>query len=97
MFPLIEIPCIRFNSGIEISDSALGPSHPRRKLVFLNPTFGEAVDQIVEQGAILGSVLVLELYVRGFIRGLHTSDQTAISRILPWTDAITAPSILTPS
>jgi hypothetical protein len=34
-----------FNSGIDISDSALGPSHPRSKLVFLNETFGEAVDR----------------------------------------------------
>lgn len=40
VFPLIDIAGIRFDSGVEISDSALGPSKPRRKLVFTNQTVG---------------------------------------------------------
>ena len=45
VFQLIDIACTRSNFGIKISDSSLGPSHPRRELVFVNQTSGEAIDQ----------------------------------------------------
>jgi hypothetical protein len=51
---LIDIACVSLDLGVEISDPTLGSTHPRRELVFLNQSIGEAVDQPLQ------SVLQLE-------------------------------------
>ncbi|MGA8341593.1 MAG: hypothetical protein WB781_06610 [Candidatus Sulfotelmatobacter sp.] len=49
VFGRIDIAGIRLDPDIEISDSTLGPPHPRRELVFVNQPLGEAIDQPLQR------------------------------------------------
>jgi hypothetical protein len=49
VFGRIDIAGVRLDLDIEISDSTLGPPHPRRELVFVNQPLGEAIDRPLQR------------------------------------------------
>jgi hypothetical protein len=63
MFQLIGVASIILYLGVELSNAALGSSHPRCELIFFNQTFGKTVDQPFQR--------VLQLEALG-LQGLDT-------------------------
>src|SRR5713226_6895104 len=48
VFQLIDIACVILYLCVELSNAALGSSHPRCKLIFLNHSLREAVDEALQ-------------------------------------------------
>ncbi len=49
VFQSIDIACVILYLCVELSDAALGSSHPRCELIFFNQTFCETVDQPLQR------------------------------------------------
>jgi len=45
---VIGIGWVRTDFGVELSDAALGSSHPRRELLLVNQTLGKAVHDALQ-------------------------------------------------